>query len=329
MKTGATRNPPLAMWGVLVVAVALAMYIAGVVAATAQRLVGADQHLSHDLVWFSGAPFLVGVLMILFDMVVLAPRRRASRELFDEPIRDHTVTAVLTAYNDELSIGAAVDDWIAHPLVARVLVIDNNSSDRTSDVARAHQAIVHREPLPGYGQCVHRALVEASAYDDTELVALCEGDMTFRADDLDKLIAYARHAHVVNGTRIVEQLRSPVTQLTTFMYYGNFAVAKILELKHLGKGTISDVGTTFKVCRSTFLQERLDMFDPNVNLEFNAHFLDRVLGSNLRLVEAPITFHPRVGQSKGGNTSNRRATLVGLRMLRGVVFGWRTKEGTG
>ncbi len=76
--------------------------------------------------------------------------------------------------------------------------------------------------------------------------------MTFRARDLYKLVAYSPHAHVINGTRIVEQLRSPGTQLSTFMFYGNFVVAKVLELKHLGRGTVTYVGTTYKLCRIDF-----------------------------------------------------------------------------
>jgi glycosyltransferase involved in cell wall biosynthesis len=232
------------------------------------------------------------------------------------------MTVVLTAYNDEESIGAAVQDFVDHPLVARVLVIDNNSADGTAARAAAAGATVVTEMQPGYGRAVFRALSEGAGYDDTHLVALCEGDMTFRARDLDKLVAYARHAHVVNGTRIVEQLREPQTQLTSFMFYGNFVGGKLLEAKHLGRGTISDVGTTFKLCRSDYLREHLSGFDPRVNLEFNAHFLDRVLGSGAKLVEVPITFSPRVGQSKGGNTSNRRATKVGVRMLIGIITSW-------
>lgn len=327
MRGGEPGPPPIAMWGFLITVAALLLYVVGVLVAAVQRVVGAEQFVSREMVWFSGAPMIAGLSMIAFDALVLAHRRRSGRDLFDHPVQDLNMTAVLTAFNDEASIGQAVDDFAAHPLVRRVLVIDNNSVDRTSEVAQAHGAIVHRELRPGYGRCVHRALTEAAAYPDTLLVALCEGDMTFRARDIDKLLAYSAHAHVVNGTRIVEQLRSSATQLTTFMYYGNFVVAKVLELKHLGKGTISDVGTTYKLCRSDVLRDRLAMFDPSVNLEFNAHFLDTVLGSDLRLVEAPITFHPRVGESKGGNTSNRRATAVGLRMLVGIVLGWRgTRE---
>jgi len=325
-RTTRSEPAPLAMWGFFVVVLAVLIYVAALTVALFQGLVGFDRYVSQPLVWVSGGPMLIGLLLIGFDAIFLAPKRRGDRKLFDDPVADTRMTVVLTAYNDESSIGLAVDDFATHPLVRRVLVIDNNSKDATFAVAESHGAIVHRELKPGYGRCVYRALTEASAYDDTELVALCEGDMTFRARDLEKLVAYTPHAHVVNGTRIVEQLRSPDTQLSSFMFYGNFVVAKILELKHLGRGTVSDVGTTYKVCRTDFLRQNLSIFDPSVNLEFNAHFLDRVMGSDQRLVEVPITFYPRVGESKGGNTSNIRATSVGLAMMAGVVFGWRGKK---
>jgi hypothetical protein len=147
--------------------------------------------------------------------------------------------------------------------------------------------------------------------------------MTFRAYDIDKFLAYVPHADIVTGTRTVERLRQRNTQLTTFMYYGNLFVGKLLEAKHLGKTTITDVGTTYKLCRRGALQRLLPELDPSVNLEFNAHFLDQALRQGLTLVECPITFHARVGVSKGGNLSNRRALRVGFCMMVGIVLGWR------
>ena len=129
------------------------------------------------------------------------------------------------------------EDFLQHPLVRRVIVVSNNSTDHTVQRAQEANAIVFNEPLPGYGRCVYRCLTEAVQYDDTELIVLCEGDLTFRAHDLDKFLAYVPHADIVNGTRIVEQLRAYETQLSPFMYYGNFFVGKLLEAKHLGKGT--------------------------------------------------------------------------------------------
>lgn len=317
------RHPRLALWGAILAAGALTLYLIGVVSAAILWPFNVDRSVSEWLVWSSGAPLLLGLGLIVADVVLIAPRRRGDHRVYDAPLKSDRMTVVLTAYNDELSIGQAVDDFKAHPLAARVLVVDNNSSDRTAAVAREHGAEVFVETAPGYGRCVYRALTEAAAHSDTELVALCEGDMTFRAADLDKFAAYARHAHVVNGTRIVEQLRETGTQLTSFMFYGNFIGGKLLEAKHLGRGTVTDVGTTYKVCRTEYLRQNLATFDPSVNLEFNAHFLDTVLGSGATLVEVPVTFYPRVGISKGGNISNRRATKVGVGMLAGILFGWR------
>ena len=60
-----------------------------------------------------------------------------------------------------------------------------------------------------------------------------------------------------------------------------------------------------------------------MNLEFNAYFLDMAMERGLTLVECPVTFHGRVGESKGGNVSNYRALAVGLRMMWGLTFGWK------
>ncbi len=271
-----------------------------------------------------GVAVLAGGALCLYELYVLIPRK-TRREFvpFDE-IRNPMLTVVLTAYNDELSIGEAVRDFIRHPLVRRVIVVDNNSKDRTSAVAAEAGATVFRELQPGYGKCVFRALSEGFSQGDTDLTLLCEGDGTFSSFDIDKFMAYIPHAEIVNGTRIVEQLRDRETQLTTFMYYGNFVVGKLLEVKHLGKGTFTDVGTTYKLCRNSALSRLLPKLNSDVNLEFNAHFLDTALQHHFALVECPITFHKRIGVSKGGNTDDIKALKVGLRMIGGILFSWKT-----
>lgn len=320
-----TLRAPLLLYGLLLIGGGLAVYLFGVLMALSRKLLApspALAALNQEIFWYSGIPMLLGILLVAVDLAFLMPlKRRQHGVRFDVPTITE-VTAVLTAYNDEPSIGEAVDEFRAHPRVKRVVVVDNNSADRTAEVARRHGAIVVTELAPGYGHCVYRALSAGLAYEDTELTLLCEGDLTFRAFDIDKFLAYIPHADIVNGTRIVEQLRSPRTQLTTFMYYGNFFVGKLLEAKHLGTGTFTDVGTTYKLCRNRTLQALLPRLNPAVNLEFNAHFLDTALHFGVEIVECPVTFFDRVGVSKGGNVDNRRALKVGLGMIRGLFFGW-------
>lgn len=313
-------------WGFLVALTGIFIYFLGLwfaVLRIALHFGDWARQLNDRIIWCSGIPSMLGIVLIAADLALMLPKKRKTERWADrESVPVTAVTVALTAYNDQESIVEAVEDFRSHPLVKRVIVVSNHSQDRTMECAARAGAMVFDEPQPGYGQCVYRCFQEALRFSDTEYVVLCEGDRTFRARDIDKLIAYLPHAEIVNGTRIVEQLRAYDTQLSTFMYYGNFFVGKLLELKHLGRGTFTDVGTTYKAMRRGSLERLLQHLNPQVNLEFNAHFLDIALANRFVLVECPITFHPRVGASKGGNTNNLRAFSVGIRMMRGISFGW-------
>lgn len=270
-----------------------------------------------------GTAILFGLLLTVMDIGLLLPWKRQQRLVAFDRLQNHSLTVVLTALDDEQSIAQSVRDFRSHPLVRRVIVVDNNSQDRTRELAEDAGAIVVVEPLRGYGRCVYSALHAGISCEDTELTLLCEGDMTFRAFDIEKFMAYIPHADIVNGTRIVEQLRDRETQLSTFVFYGNFAMGKLLETKYLGQGTFTDVGTTYKLCRNSTLRRLLPKLNPSIGMEFNAHFLDRALRYRIATVECPVTFHKRVGLSKGGNTNNFRAFAVGLRMMKGILFSWK------
>lgn len=320
---------PAFLYGLLIVGTGLVIYISGVLIGFFRIFLdpsGQWLWVVDRIVWYSGMPVVVGLILILFDLFVLLPNKRDRKEIRWDPPLKKNLTVVLTAYNDEHSIGPAVEDFRSHPLVKRVIVVDNNSKDHTVECASTAGALVVHEPLQGYGNCVFRALREGLCHSDTELTLLCEGDMTFRSYDIDKFLAYLPHADIINGTRICEQLREQHTQLSTFMYYGNFFAGKLLEVKHLGRGTFTDVGTTYKLCRNKALKSLLPLLNPEINLEFNAHFLDTALGNGIGIVECPITFHNRIGVSKGGNSSNLQAFKVGIRMIIGIVVGWRKRQ---
>lgn len=323
---GHPLNKPFLLYGVLCFVVGMAMYVTGVLLVFPRYLMNLHALLdpvAEWLVWYSGVPIMIGIVLALFDLLYMLQHKKPDVPVRYIPVQRRRVTVALTAYNDEDSIAGAVEDFLAHPLVERVIVVSNNSRDATFARAEAAGAFTFNEPAPGYGRCVHRCLSEAVRFDDTEFVVLCEGDSTFRAYDVEKLLAYAPHADIVNGSRIVEPLRQYLTQLTVFMYYGNLFVGKLLEAKYLGRGTITDVGTTYKLCRRDALVGLLPHLNPAVNLEFNAHFLDTALSRGLLLLECPITFHARIGLSKGGNINNWRGFTVGARMIYGLLSDWK------
>jgi hypothetical protein len=322
-------RPPFLLWGIMMIIIGFATYMLGIWLSILRLFLSLGPTVyawNHLIIWYSGVPATLGVLLCAVDFIFMFQKKRRALRWVEGnesgELQRSRVTVTLTAYNDEDSIGIAVKDFHQHPLVERVIVVSNNSSDSTIESAEAAGALVFNETKPGYGQCVYRCLQEGLRWEDASIIVLCEGDCTFRARDMDKLMAYLPHAEIVNGTRIVEQLRAYETQLNTFMYYGNFFVGKLLEVKHLGRGTFTDVGTTYKVLRRDALERLLPYLNPNINLEFNAHFLDTALRVGILMVECPVTFHSRVGLSKGGNVNTLRALVVGLRMMRGIFFGW-------
>jgi hypothetical protein len=225
---------------------------------------------------------------------------------------------VLTALNDEESIGDAVRDFLAAPGVGRVVVVDNGSTDYTAARAIAAGARVVLEPHRGYGHACRRALAEG-VQSGEPVVILCEGDRTFRAADAEKLTAYLRHADLVVGSRTNPVLLSGDSQLNSFFTIGNLFVAQLLQFRYWnwvtgGPARFTDVGCTYRALRADVLAQILPAFDAGGS-HFSLHMLMVALEHNLRIVEVPVTFWKRVGCSKGGSASWRSGFTLGLLMI--------------
>ena len=115
---------------------------------------------------------------------------------------DHSHVAVLIpCYNEEAAVGQTVRDFKA-ALPAAVDVYDNNSSDRTCEVASAAGAIVRKEPLQGKGNVLRRMFSDIEA----DIYVLTDGDATYDAASAPVMIERLRaeHLDMVNGMRVTD-----------------------------------------------------------------------------------------------------------------------------
>ena len=92
------------------------------------------------------------------------------------------VTVVLPCLDEAASLPGVLT---AIPHGYRALVVDNNSTDGTAEVARSHGATVVAEKTPGYGAAVHAGVVAAT----TPIVAVLDGDGSLDPRDLPALVA--------------------------------------------------------------------------------------------------------------------------------------------
>ena len=116
---------------------------------------------------------------------------------------DCPVTVVLPCLNEAASLPGVL---AAMPDGYRPLVVDNNSTDGTAEVARRHGAQVVSEPRPGYGSAVHAGVVAAA----TSIVAVIDADGSLDPGDLPALVGDLDGADMAIGRRrAVEGLRWP------------------------------------------------------------------------------------------------------------------------
>ncbi|NPD68629.1 glycosyltransferase [Lichenicola cladoniae] len=113
------------------------------------------------------------------------------------------VAVLIPCYNEEVAIGQVVRDFRASLPGATVHVYDNNSTDRTRDVARDAGAVVRLETLQGKGHVVRRMFADIEA----DLYVLVDGDGTYDADAAPDLIRLLRKdgLDMVNAARVTDR----------------------------------------------------------------------------------------------------------------------------
>ncbi len=266
-------------------------------------------HLFRGLMWatfFSGLSVFV-TLFILHRFLV------PPRDFVYQPLEGARVHVGLTAYNDEVAIAQAVREFKACPQVHKVIVVENNSKDGTRQAAvDAGADLVVTEMVPGYGSCCQRTLAETA--EGADVVILCEGDMTFAAADVKKMLAYLENSDLVLGTRATQELRERTTQMDWLINPANQVVAKLVQVRFWGT-RLTDMGCTYRAMRVESyrrLREKLTVLGNH----FSPHMYIEALKLRMRVIEIPIVFRARVGESKGVGSNKMKATKVAIAMLR-------------
>ncbi len=112
------------------------------------------------------------------------------------------VAVLIPCYNEEKTVTRVVQSFRQQLPSALVYVYDNNSTDRTAELARAAGAIVYREMQQGKGNVVRRMFADV----DADIYVLVDGDDTYDASSVTAMIELlcAESLDLVTGCRVTE-----------------------------------------------------------------------------------------------------------------------------
>ena len=202
------------------------------------------------------------------------------------------VSVVIPTRNEAQAIERVLAD-LPSDLTTEVIVVDSNSHDGTPEIAARMGARVVQEPRRGYGRACLTGLAAANSPD---VVVFLDGDYSDRPSELPLLLAPITegHADITLGSRL--QGRRSVGALPWHQAFGNRLAAGLINVLYGLK--ISDLGP-FRAARADVLRA--------LALEETTYgwAVEMILKGSLagfRVVEVPVSYHPRIGKSKISGT---------------------------
>jgi len=206
------------------------------------------------------------------------------------------VSVIIPTHNEAQAIARVLAD-LPPDLTTEVIVVDSNSTDGTPEIARAAGARVIEEPRRGYGRACLTGLVAANCPD---VVVFLDGDYSDRPSELPILLApiTAGRADITIGSRLHH--RPAAGALPWHQAFGNRLAAGLIRLLFSKKYglEISDLGP-FRAGRADAL---LALGLEETTYGWPPEMIIKGALAGFRVLEVPVSYHPRIGKSKIGGT---------------------------
>jgi rSAM/selenodomain-associated transferase 2 len=207
------------------------------------------------------------------------------------------VAVLIPALNEERALPLVLADLakLAGEEVQEIVVVDNGSTDRTADVARAAGATVVREPRRGYGAACG-AGISYLRWRHADVIVFLDGDRSDFIEDLPSVTAPIREAKadLVIGSRLRD--RAARRAVPMHARAGNWLATGLIRM--LFGHRYTDLGP-FRAIRFAAL-EQLGMTDRSFG--WTVEMQVRAVQRGLRVVEVPVRYRRRIGTSKISGT---------------------------
>ncbi|HOL73766.1 MAG TPA: glycosyltransferase family 2 protein [Bryobacteraceae bacterium] len=201
--------------------------------------------------------------------------------------KGHSITVVIPCLNEEQGIEQVLKRM--PEFVDEVIVVDNGSTDRTSEVARAYGAQVIREEVRGYGRSYRRGFANARG----DIIVTLDGDHSYPVDAISYLLEAFLHleADFLNASRF--PVRDP--RAMSFKHkFGNVVLSLAMSLLYFR--WVRDSQSGMWVFRRSILEE-MDLVSDGMSFSEEIK-IEALKNRKIRFREISIQYSSRLGEIK-------------------------------
>jgi len=227
------------------------------------------------------------------------------------------IKVIIPAYNEEASIALVVQDIPDY--VSEVIVVNNNSSDSTEDMAKNAGATVLHEKQMGYGFACLKGLSYISKKEHKpDIVVFLDGDYSDYPEELDIIVDPILNDNIdfVVGAR-KKKLRERGS-MTLPQIFGNWLSTSLMNIIY--GSNFSDLGP-FRAIKYAVLNE-LKMEDTTYGWTVEMQL--KILKKKFSYTEIPVRYRNRIGTSKVSGTL-KGVIFAGIKIL-GWIFKYSFKK---
>jgi len=222
-------------------------------------------------------------------------------------VKNRSIAVLLPCYNEEATVATVIEGFRRAVPGASVYVYDNNSTDRTAEVAAAAGAIVRHECLQGKGNVVRRMFADIEA----DIYVLADGDSTYDASAAGRLVEslVIKNLDMIVAVRVGEgQAYRPGHRAGNRLF--NWIVARLFG------ESFTDILSGYRVVSRRFAKSFPALSSGfEIETELSIHALDLKLAT----LEIPLNYGARPGNS----SSKLRTYRDGLRILFNIAMMYR------
>lgn len=199
-------------------------------------------------------------------------------------MNDKKIAVLIPCYNEELTVEKTVSDFKRVLPNADIYVYNNNSKDRTKELALKVGAIVEDEYRQGKGAVVRSMFRDI----DADVYIMVDGDDTYPAEEVEGLITPVLEgkADMVIGDRLSSTYYTENKR--PFHNFGNSLVKGLINF--LFKSDLNDIMTGYRSFSKKFVKCMPVMSD---GFQIETEMTIFALTNNMQVVNVPITYRDR------------------------------------